>query len=265
MDNKTKKLVKSVLSVVLAFFIYKIISIFTNKLPVNEPLHMFIKEVIFCILALVAAKINGRLDTLKFKTEGFGIGLLICAISAVSSIISLVGSLFDGSIEVTVGPFFVVLFVIAIFILAITEELLFRGILINGFLDYFGENKTYNIRKAVIASGIAFGALHFFNIITGSSFSGALIQAISNIGSGILFGAAYVRARKNIWPGIIVHMIIDVSSFVTSGILANVTMSEVISGFSLVSFVIPVIELAIGLFALRKTKLLPLRKKKKDA
>ena len=81
----------------------------------------------------------------------------------------------------------------AALIAPVTEELLFRGLILSGFL------KRYSPKKAIFASALLFAIWH----LNPWQFVGALV-------AGLLFGW-WRAATKSLWPGLIAH--ISVNSF----------------------------------------------------
>jgi len=104
----------------------------------------------------------------------------------------------------------IVLNLLAIIIAAgFTEEVLFRGIIFNNFLDCFGRNSRKGVLISIaIASGL-FGLVHLSNIFQGADLASSVFMASVSLFSGAAFAAIYVRT-KSIWPGIIVHSLMDI-------------------------------------------------------
>jgi len=84
------------------------------------------------------------------------------------------------------------------------EEFLWRGYLINRLVDLQGKKTTLSWIVAIVCSAIIFGLGHANQGLMG-------IVKISLI--GIIFGAAFLIVRRNLWPLVIVHILLDVQSF----------------------------------------------------
>ena len=84
------------------------------------------------------------------------------------------------------------------------EEFLWRGYLINRLVDLQGKKTIVTMIMAVVCSALIFGVGHFNQGLMG-------IVKISLI--GLMFGAAFLIIRRNLWPLVIVHIILDVVSF----------------------------------------------------
>jgi len=85
------------------------------------------------------------------------------------------------------------------------EEFLWRGYLINRLVDLQGKKTTFSWIIAIVFSSIIFGLGHANQGLMG-------IVKISLI--GLLFGVAFLAVRRNLWPLVIVHIILDVVSFI---------------------------------------------------
>ncbi len=92
----------------------------------------------------------------------------------------------------------------------IAEEVIFRGVFFNAFLKFWGDTKKGLILSMILSSAM-FGLVHFFNLISHpESFAATIAQVIYAIFIGSLFCVIYYRT-KNLWPGIILHGLIDFS------------------------------------------------------
>jgi membrane protease YdiL (CAAX protease family) len=141
--------------------------------------------------------------TLKWKVKKVPIGIYLLALVATFSLIVLIDfttslipmpdfvrTMFEDALKIDVFSFITV--VIAAPIL---EEMLFRGVILQGFL------KNYNPRKAIILSSVLFGVIHLNPW-----------QAIAAITMGIFIGWLYVKT-KSILPGIVIHFIVNLTGF----------------------------------------------------
>ena len=126
----------------------------------------------------------------------FGIGLLCFFVNlAVSSlfngILSFTGYDFSkfssgsGSADMSVGNFFIDLFIVAV-LPAICEEVLHRGIVLQGI-------KHAGFKKAILVSSVLFALLHF-----------NVQQVAYAFVIGLILGFVAV-VSKNIWPAVIIH------------------------------------------------------------
>jgi len=96
------------------------------------------------------------------------------------------------------------------FVVGISEELMFRGILLNSFVQKF------SYVKSIIIVSLLFGLVHISNGFVTGDFGGATTQAFMATFSGILFIAMRIKSI-NIIPAMILHWLWDfvVFSYVT--------------------------------------------------
>ena len=146
------------------------------------------------------------------------------------------------AIEMIVG---VVLMNLAI---AISEEFLFRGVILNVLLKAYSEKKK-SIHSAVLVSCAIFGLRHFLNLITKPD---ALImtcaQAAFTFMAGTYLCAVYLRT-KNIWVCVLIHFLEDFavslwplfSSVAASSASTDITVSNALG---MVILLIPYIVFA---------------------
>ncbi|HYV91445.1 MAG TPA: type II CAAX endopeptidase family protein [Chitinophagales bacterium] len=98
-------------------------------------------------------------------------------------------------------------FMLVALVPAIFEELLFRGIILEGFL------KNYSPQKAILWSAMIFGVVHF-----------NLSQGITAVVFGIIIGWVYCKTNSLI-PGMIIHFINNSIAFALSMSAHNVGSS----------------------------------------
>jgi membrane protease YdiL (CAAX protease family) len=87
-------------------------------------------------------------------------------------------------------------------LVAISEELMFRAILLQGMLE------RYAVWPAVLISSALFGLAHTGNGLATGDVSGALWQAIAAALQGVGYAAIRLRTRS-IWPMVLVHGLWD--------------------------------------------------------
>jgi membrane protease YdiL (CAAX protease family) len=96
------------------------------------------------------------------------------------------------------------LLVLAVNMLAVglSEELMFRGVLLSGFLD------RYTVRQAVFATSAIFGLVHALNAFTTGDVPDALWQSGGAFLQGVGYAAIRLRIRS-VWPMAVVHGLWD--------------------------------------------------------
>lgn len=174
-------------------------------------------------------------------------------------------------LSVTVKPWEIGLFILHMFLVGFSEELLFRGIMQNAFHDLFTEKTVWRVRIAILISGFVFGMTHITNSFDHSiPIANALIQGLSTSFAGVLFGAIYFRSGKCLWLPIFVHALNDTVGFYQNGYLSGKDLSESIVSstqamnasdpmtFLLSILPLAVVYLGISYFILRKSKVEPL-------
>ena len=89
---------------------------------------------------------------------------------------------------------------------AFLEEFIFRGYLLNRLVDLQGSQTRLAWVLAVIGQAIIFGLAHAYQGPVGVLKTGAI---------GLVFGLAYLAVKRNLWPLIIAHGLIDSIDMVT--------------------------------------------------
>lgn len=87
-----------------------------------------------------------------------------------------------------------------------SEELMFRGVLLQGF-----RHRT-TIWIAVLLTSVMFGAIHSLNVFVTGDLKGALLQSSAAFLSGLMFIALRLRTGS-LWPPIILHGLWDFATF----------------------------------------------------
>lgn len=87
-------------------------------------------------------------------------------------------------------------------LVAVSEELMFRAILLQGL------RKRYALWPAVLISSALFGVVHTVNGLAGGDLGAALWQATAAFLQGIAYAAIRLRTRS-VWPMTVVHGVWD--------------------------------------------------------
>jgi membrane protease YdiL (CAAX protease family) len=99
-----------------------------------------------------------------------------------------------------------ILNVVAIWFTAgFVEELLWRGYLMNRLIDLQGKTTKLAWAISLVVSALIFGLGHTYQGL------GGVIRITT---SGLLIGTAFLTTRRNLWPLIIAHAILDSIGFV---------------------------------------------------
>ncbi len=84
------------------------------------------------------------------------------------------------------------------------EETFFRGFVISRFIDAFGESRSGRI-SAVLVAALFFGACHvYYQGLRGLVVAGAI---------GLSLGILFLRYKRNLWPLIVAHALVDTLAF----------------------------------------------------
>jgi len=114
----------------------------------------------------------------------------------------------------------------------VSEELAFRGVVLRGLLG------RHPVRRAVLMSAVAFGAVHSLNALMTGEIVPALMQSCIAIGMGMW--AANIRIRTgSLYPPMLLHGLWDLALLIVISGVAGSPLSIVVSGLA--------ITLAIGL------------------
>ena len=80
----------------------------------------------------------------------------------------------------------------------------------------------------------------------------AIIQAVSNIGTGLFFAAIYLRGG-NVWSLVLIHTVVDLAGLFKS-VFCNATEASVISSMTATSLIAGAVFALIAIFLLRPSK-----------
>jgi len=111
----------------------------------------------------------------------------------------LLGGVFEGLISRPTSIWGSVLLLVVV--APITEELLFRGIILRGFLA------LYSVRKSVLVSALLFALVH----LNPWQFAGAFVL-------GVIFAWWFVRTRS-LWPCLLGHALFNAIPLITGPVL----------------------------------------------
>jgi uncharacterized protein len=101
------------------------------------------------------------------------------------------------------GPDVLLALAVAMIWLALSEELMFRGLLFPALRGRMG------IWPAIWLTTVLFGLAHVVNIAATGSAMAALVQSIAAISTGLLLLAIRLR-RGSIWPAVVYHLLWNV-------------------------------------------------------
>ena len=180
-------------------------------------------------LIILLVYLLGKRDIFHFTWKSFGSGLAIGTVFWLFAL--LIGSAYflnyitleDSSFEWK-NLFKCVFLFMGI---GFTEEVLFRGIVLNLLKDMFGRKTRKDLVKAVVVSSLMFGIFHFVNLFTVSNaiFLAVIKQIIGAFGIGLCLGAIYIRTG-NLWCTIFIHGFWDFAMGIPSVIFKQGSLME---------------------------------------
>lgn len=213
-------------------------------------------ELLGGIYALLLLCIFGYAGIIKEKGVGFLKGFYIGGFMVGYCMLVLVAQIYllMMSPELKLEPVLnIVMFLLTMFLIGWGEEMIFRGLLLNLFLDRFPKTGK-GILGAIILDGVLFGAIHLTNIFSGVSVGSAVVQAINASLLGIVLAAIYARSR-NIWIVIIAHAMTDLAALLGSGFFGQGSAVDGINQMSYVNLLAGLMLLIPCAVLLRKSKL----------
>jgi membrane protease YdiL (CAAX protease family) len=136
------------------------------------------------------------------------------------------------------------------FFVGISEEMMFRGVLLSSF------TKSWGFRKAAIAVIFIFGLVHILNAFITGELGQGILQAFMAMSSGVLFLAYRVNnltivfaiVLHAIWDFLVIQLSYTVKLINTE---ENMIMNLIIS---LVLFISPIVFGIYGLYLLKRKK-----------
>ena len=257
MEKKNIKLLAvSIICIVVALVLYQN-DRFLIKLITSNPYYArCLSQLLFAIYGVIALIILKKVNVLRFKTEGFGTGIVVAAFILVFDGFMLLMSIAQKT-PITATPLEITCFVLQMVLIGVSEEILFRGIFQNAVMDFIGYDSVNKIRLGIVITGFAFGMTHLINGFSPEiGFSHAAIQALNVSFTGMIFAAAYFRSNKNLWVVILIHALGDAMAFIYGGGLSGVAPSETIGSNSVsVGLFAPILPALAVIWIIRKKKL----------
>lgn len=201
---------------------------------------------LFGYAGILKEKTIGTLKT--FYTGGFFIGYCMLQLVAQMYLQAMEGN--TSHVQPAIS---IIFFAATMFLIGWTEEIVFRGVILNMFLDSFSKTKR-GILGAILLNGLLFGALHMSNVFSGVKLESVIVQSITAGLLGVILAAVYARTRS-IWFVIIAHAMVDFAGLMASGIFGNGTEVDGINEISWKNLVsVPILIIPIFIL-LRKSKL----------
>ena len=119
---------------------------------------------------------------------------------------------FAGNITIS-GAAYIPLYIVYVFSIALVEELVFRGVLLNLVFQYMKRTKLPYLFSVLISSAI-FAAFHLFNLFEGASIQSVLLQMIYTFLIGCMFAVIQIK-MGSVWYCVIFHALFDFGGLFT--------------------------------------------------
>lgn len=216
-----KKLVVSVLKVILLFFIFELViklvgSTITKEvwetINVGKYSVSALGEIVVLLLALIVVVVKNKWYIFKEKRVSFSKTVTMCIPILVISLLVFVSNYFSLGGKINLENLLsLIVYTISI---GLFEEIFFRGIIQNEIVDSY-KNNLKQVIISIAASSIIFGAVHLTNMFYGQDFLTTIMQLIQTTSVGFLFGSVYF-VTKNIWGLIFLHGFYDFSVLLMS-------------------------------------------------
>ena len=147
----------------------------------------------------------------------------------------------------------IVIFILAMFGIGFTEELVFRGIVTNILKEKFSVRTDRGIFLVIVVQGVLVGGCHMTNMLSGIGLESALVQSVMASFLGMLLGAIYLRTGS-LWFVMLLHAWNDFGALLASGFFKMNTLAGSISEYTWGKLVGLPVYLAVILILLRPSK-----------
>ena len=276
-DEIIKLKIKYPLWVLLAFLVcYRVISAFMKRhwngllyrIGLQGKLHPYLSGSCFLMVMLLTILIlmclANQIDIFsreRKRLPGALIpGLYMIVISLLIIVIGLIGTEgFQSRGTIIFSSLYFIL-------VAVTEELVYRGVAADIFLKTFmfrscpglrgicGQEGRRAVWTATFCSGLLFGLVHISNM-SSANISGVLVQMLGAFLMGMVLVAVYYRTA-NIYAVIIMHAVNDIAAAMPVTILkSEQNVSDVISGYGIMQIVSLIPYLIVLLVIIRPSKI----------
>ena len=256
-----KKCAAGIISAVALSTVSTVVISRFGKYIENRYMQSTLASLIDALLLIAVIVLFGQGDKLRFTFRSFGKGLVVGGTMTAASLIMLTINTFKGITEIgtpRIGAINGLLYSAALFLsVGMTEELMYRGVIMNFVRETMGEGKKSMIISMIISS-VMFGVVHLFNLAYTDDVIGTLCQVGYAMSLGFMLAAVYARSH-NIWANVIIHFLFDLSLLIYGEVFKNVTVTvSSLAGehsIVLISAAIFAAGIAVSMFLLRKKKI----------
>lgn len=258
MKNWFQTAMFSILSIIACFGVYNIAHVLLTYVGVEQRLAEITGRFLSSIGILILYHQLFDIKKLGIKKENFFKGLITGGFLFVVTLCNFLLLLVEYSeYPVIVPPLYVIMIVAMEQIsVGIFEEFLFRGLILNTFLEKMKNHQLKGKIIAIILSSVLFGLTHFLNLFEHPNMIyTSLVEVCFATFTGIFLGALYLRS-KNIWVVVFYHTLVDlVSDFTIIFYKIPVTaMEDMIFTEAMLNILVNTIFIFAGIFLARKLK-----------
>jgi len=102
-----------------------------------------------------------------------------------------------------------------ILIAAFMEEIVFRGLILHGFVRVWGNTNRGSL-KSILASSLLFCSIHLLDFLSGRPIFSVLLQSLEAFFLGVFLGALALNG-KSIYPAVFFHGIMNLTTYLIFG------------------------------------------------
>lgn len=257
-EYKNRRKILSCLTIAVSYvLVAKISGVALKNLAAvyNIPYPELIPKIICAIFAILIMGYLHRQSVLKGTLESFWKGIATGGFLGVYLLLMII--LFfisDFSAGQLIESSRALVFIFSMFLTGFSEEIIFRGVILNTLRESFKKESRTTIYKVVIFSSLIFAVMHLSNIFSGVPFSAAVIQMAGAFGVGCYFAAIYMRCNT-IWVTIVYHAMMNFVSLMGTELMGEGDAVSTISGYGPERLMGLILYLGLTVYLLRKTKM----------
>ena len=120
---------------------------------------------------------------------------------------------FSGGVSISTTVY-LPLYIVYVISIALVEELVFRGVLLNLVFQYMRRSKLPYVFSVLISSAI-YALFHLFNLLEGASIQSVLLQIVYTFLIGCMFAVIQIK-MGSVWYCVILHALFDFGGLFTS-------------------------------------------------
>lgn len=233
---------------IVSFIVCNVIAMILSPIfdfmgPVNKIVPgLVVGAIIAALLYIYVYKVKGFFSFNKF---------VLAFILACPLLLFIIVSIFDNNLAIPAMDTLLIGILLGLGP-GVSEEILFRGILISHLMKFFRNSK--GIYGILIFSALLFGLVHITNAFVGAPLDTSIFQAFYTFAMGIIMGALYLRTG-NIWVPMIIHSLVDIigiSFFNDTSIIIHAGF--VFDTVNILTIIVSILCIILGLYYVRASK-----------